>query len=126
MPPDDTTFDYLRDRPFAPKGRAFETAKAEWLALCTDPGAQYDAVVTIDAVSVAPMVIWGTSPEAVASVGGNVPDPDNLDDDAERAQMQRMLDYMGLEAGQALIGLPIDVAFIGSCTNRSRPQGHTA
>ncbi len=115
--PDETTFDYVRGRPLAPKGEALERAIAYWRTLPSDPGAQYDRVVEIDAATIAPMVSWGTSPEAVVPITGSVPDPAQAGDEATRAQMQRMLDYMGLRPGQRLDELPVDVVFIGSCTN---------
>ena len=115
--PDATTFGYLAGRPLAPAGEAFDAAKAEWIRLRSDAGARYDRAVTIDATAVVPMVTWGTSPEAVVSVGSRVPDPASGGDTAKAAQIRAMLDYMGLEPGQALDGLPIDVVFIGSCTN---------
>jgi 3-isopropylmalate/(R)-2-methylmalate dehydratase large subunit len=115
--PDDTTFDYLRGRPYAPRGEAFDHAVAYWRTLATDPGATYDRTIVLNAADIAPMVSWGTSPEAVAPITGRVPDPDEVADEAARAQMRRMLDYMGLTAGQPLASLPVDVVFIGSCTN---------
>jgi 3-isopropylmalate/(R)-2-methylmalate dehydratase large subunit len=115
--PDDKTFDYIKGREFAPKGEAFEQAAAYWRTLPTDPGAVYDTIVTLDAGTIAPMVTWGTNPGAVVAVNGIVPDPANVADLDERAQMQRMLDYMALTPGQKLAGTPIDVVFIGSCTN---------
>ena len=115
--PDDTTFEYVRGRPYAPKGEALERAIAYWRTLPSDPGAQYDRTVTIDAATIAPMVTWGTSPETVAPITGAVPDPAAEPDEAKRAQMQRMLDYMALKPGQKLAEVPIDVVFIGSCTN---------
>ena len=115
--PDETTFAYVKGREFAPKGEAFEQAVAYWRTLPTDPGAVYDTVVTIDAATIAPMVTWGTNPGAVLPVTGIVPDPEGVADADERAQMQRMLDYMALTPGQKLDGVPIDVVFIGSCTN---------
>jgi 3-isopropylmalate/(R)-2-methylmalate dehydratase large subunit len=115
--PDDKTFDYIKGRDFAPKGAAFEQAVAYWRTLPTDPGAVYDTIVTLDAATIAPMVTWGTNPGAVVPVNGIVPDPANVADVDERAQMQRMLDYMALTPGQKLAGTPIDVVFIGSCTN---------
>jgi 3-isopropylmalate/(R)-2-methylmalate dehydratase large subunit len=115
--PDDKTFDYIKGRDFAPKGTAFDQAVAYWRTLPTDLGAVYDAVVTLDAATIAPMVTWGTNPGAVVPVNGSVPDPANVADVDERAQMQRMLDYMALTPGQKLAGTPIDVVFIGSCTN---------
>ncbi|MDE2326822.1 MAG: 3-isopropylmalate dehydratase large subunit [Rhodospirillales bacterium] len=115
--PDETTFDYVRGKPMAPKGEALERAIAWWKTLPSDPGAHYDTVVEIDAATIAPMVTWGTSPEAVAPITGTVPDPRDVADEAKRAQMQRMLEYMALTPGQPLTDLPIDVVFIGSCTN---------
>jgi 3-isopropylmalate/(R)-2-methylmalate dehydratase large subunit len=115
--PDDKTFDYIKGRDFAPKGAAFDQAVAYWRTLPTDPGAVYDTIVTLDAATIAPMVTWGTNPGAVVPVNGSVPDPANVADVDERAQMQRMLDYMALTPGQKLAGTPIDVVFIGSCTN---------
>jgi len=115
--PDDKTFDYVKGREFAPKGEAFDQAVAYWRTLPTDPGAFYDTVITIDAATIAPMVTWGTNPGAVLPVTGVVPNPDNVADADERAQMQRMLEYMALTPGQKLDGVPIDVVFIGSCTN---------
>ncbi|MCP3730329.1 3-isopropylmalate dehydratase large subunit [Sphingomonas sp. MG17] len=114
--PDEVTFAYLNGRPMVPHGAAFERAKAEWLALRSDEGASYDHQIDIDAADVEPMVTWGTSPEAVTSVRGRVPDPTALGPDARR-QVERALDYMGLLPGSSLKGLPIDVVFIGSCTN---------
>ncbi len=115
--PDETTFAYARGRPYAPQGEAFERAVAYWRSLPADPGAQYDRTVVMDATTIAPMVTWGTNPEAVAPITGVVPDPAAEPDEAKRAQMARMVEYMGLQPGQALAGLPIDVVFIGSCTN---------
>jgi 3-isopropylmalate/(R)-2-methylmalate dehydratase large subunit len=115
--PDETTFAYLAGRPFTPTGAAWDTALAAWRSLPTDPGARFDRTVTIDAAAIAPHVTWGTSPEAVLPITGCVPSPDSAPDPASRAALQRMLDYMDLLPGQRLEGLPIDVAFIGSCTN---------
>jgi 3-isopropylmalate/(R)-2-methylmalate dehydratase large subunit len=115
--PDDTTFAYIEGRPFAPKGEAFEQAVAYWRTLVSDEGAVYDRVVTLDAADIAPMVTWGTSPEAVAAIDGVVPDPALISDDAKRETMQRMLAYMALTPGQKLNEVPVDVVFIGSCTN---------
>ena len=115
--PDDVTFDYVRGRPFAPSGEAFDHAVAYWRSLASDEDAVYDKVVVMDAAAVQPMVSWGTSPEAVLPIGGFVPDPAGVADEAKRADMVRMLDYMALAPGQALAGLPVDVVFIGSCTN---------
>jgi 3-isopropylmalate/(R)-2-methylmalate dehydratase large subunit len=115
--PDATTFAWLEGRPMVPRGAQFGHLKNEWLMLRSDPGAVYNRQIALDAATIAPMVTWGTSPEAVVPITGRVPDPADLDDPARRAQMQAMLDYMGLAPHTALEGLPIDVAFIGSCTN---------
>ena len=115
--PDETTFDYVRGRPLAPQGAAFDQAIAYWRTLPSDAGAIYDRVVTLDAADIAPMVTWGTSPEAVLPITGTVPDPDDEPDQAKRAQVRRMLEYMGLTAGQKLSELAVDVVFVGSCTN---------
>jgi len=115
--PDETTFEYIRGREFAPQGEAFDQAVAYWRTLPSDPGAVYDKTVVLDAATIAPMVTWGTNPEAVVPITGTVPDSDSVPDEAERARMRRMVDYMGLTPGQKLAGLKIDVVFIGSCTN---------
>jgi 3-isopropylmalate/(R)-2-methylmalate dehydratase large subunit len=115
--PDETTFAYVRGKPYAPKGEALERAIAYWRTLPTDAGAHYDRTVVIDAASIAPMVTWGTSPETVAPITGAVPDPASEPNEAKRVQLQRMLDYMALKPGQKLADVPIDVVFIGSCTN---------
>jgi 3-isopropylmalate/(R)-2-methylmalate dehydratase large subunit len=115
--PDETTFAYIEGRPLAPKGEDFDRAVAYWKTLPSDPGAHYDTVVRIDGSEIAPMVTWGTSPEAVLPITGAVPDPADVADEATRAQMERMLDYMGLTAGTKLTDIPVDVVFVGSCTN---------
>ncbi len=115
--PDDKAFAWLEGRPCAPQGAEFERARAVWRMLRSDPGAAYDTEIAIDAAAIAPMVTWGTSPEAVTTIAGTVPDPEAEADPARRAQIGRMLDYMGLAPGQKLAGLPIQAAFIGSCTN---------
>ncbi|MBS1000807.1 3-isopropylmalate dehydratase large subunit [Acetobacter persici] len=115
--PDDTTFDYVRNRPFAPKGEDFEKAVAFWRTLATDDGAHFNKEVSLRAEDIAPSLTWGTSPETVLPITGTVPDPAQEADESKRAQMQRMLEYMGLEAGQKIAGTPVDVVFIGSCTN---------
>ncbi len=115
--PDDTTFEYLRGKPFAPRGEALDRAIEYWRTLSSDEGAHYDTVVEIDAATIQPMVTWGTNPEAVMPIGGTVPDPDSVADEAQRTQMRRMLDYMALTPGQKLADVPVDVVFIGSCTN---------
>ncbi len=115
--PDAVTFDYIKGRPYAPKGADFEKAVAHWATLPSDEGAHYDQVVILDAAKIVPQVSWGTSPEAVVPIDGLVPDPAAEADETKRAQLQRMLDYMGLTAGQKLAGTAVDVVFIGSCTN---------
>ena len=114
--PDETTFAYLKDRPFAPKGAAFDTAVADWCALGTDPGAVFDKEAEIDITGLEPQVTWGVSPEHVGRVGDGVPTGELLTDE-EKAGRQRALDYIGLEAGQSLRDVTIDMVFIGSCTN---------
>jgi 3-isopropylmalate/(R)-2-methylmalate dehydratase large subunit len=115
--PDETTFAYVKGRAYAPKGENFEKAVAYWRTLPSDAGAAYDKIVVLDAAEIVPQVSWGTSPEAVLPITGVVPDPAAEPDDARRAQLEQMLNYMGLSAGQRLIGTKIDVVFIGSCTN---------
>jgi len=115
--PDETTFAYIKGREFAPKGEAFDRAVEHWRTLPSDPGAHYDTTVVMDAADIAPMVTWGTNPGAVVPVTGAVPDPSTAKDEAERAQMQRMLEYMALKPGTRMRDIPVDVVFIGSCTN---------
>ena len=115
--PDQTTFDYVKGRPYAPKDEALEQAIAYWKTLPSDAGAHFDKTVFLTANDIAPMVTWGTTPEAVVPVTGIVPDPADIADAGTRAQRQRMLDYMGLTPGQKMTDLKVDVVFIGSCTN---------
>jgi 3-isopropylmalate/(R)-2-methylmalate dehydratase large subunit len=115
--PDQATFDYIQDREYAPKGEAFDAAVAYWKTLPTDPNADYDTTVVLDAAEITPMVSWGTNPEAVVPITGRVPDPALEPDEGKRVQLARMVEYMGLAVGQPMAGLPIDVVFIGSCTN---------
>jgi 3-isopropylmalate/(R)-2-methylmalate dehydratase large subunit len=115
--PDDTTFAYIAGRPYAPQGDAFDRAVEYWRTLPSDEGATYDSTVILDAAEIVPQVTWGTSPEAVAPITGAVPDPATESNPARRAQLEQMLHYMDLAPGQKLAGLPIDVVFIGSCTN---------
>jgi len=114
--PDDKTFDYVKGRPQAPKGGAFETALNYWKTLKSDDGARYDREVTIVGEGIAPVVTWGTSPEDVLPITGEVPHPDTFDGPKGDA-VRRSLDYMGLEPGTALTDIAIDTVFIGSCTN---------
>jgi 3-isopropylmalate/(R)-2-methylmalate dehydratase large subunit len=115
--PDDTTFQYLAGRPRAPQGKAWDAAVARWRGLPTDEGATFDRRVEVDATALEPMVTWGTNPEMATGVRGVVPNPDGLKDATARSSMARAIEYMGLRAGQPLLGQPIDVVFIGSCTN---------
>ncbi|MSP68067.1 MAG: 3-isopropylmalate dehydratase large subunit [Alphaproteobacteria bacterium] len=115
--PDETTFAFLRGRPYSPKGATWEAAVAAWRKLPSDPGARYDVTVTLDAAAVAPQITWGTSPQDVLPVTGIVPDPAAEADAGKRAKMARALDYMGLQPGRRLMDVKIDRVFIGSCTN---------
>ena len=115
--PDETTFDYLRGRPSAPKGGAWDIALASWKTLFSDPDAVFDREVRIDASAIAPLVTWGTSPEDVVPVTGAAPSPEAFASPDKRASVARALEYMGLEAGQPIASAKIDVVFIGSCTN---------
>jgi len=114
--PDDKTFAYVRGRPHAPKGAAWEMALDYWKTLTSDDGARYDKVIEIDAAEIAPVVTWGTSPEDVLPITGLVPDPDDFRGGKVEAA-RRSLDYMGLTPGQKLSEIEIDTVFIGSCTN---------
>jgi 3-isopropylmalate/(R)-2-methylmalate dehydratase large subunit len=115
--PDEKTFEYVMGRPMAPKGAAWEMAVQYWRTLTTDEGAIFDKEININAASIEPRVTWGTSPEDVLPISGNVPDPADAPDDARRDSVARALDYMGLEAGMPLADVKIDRVFIGSCTN---------
>jgi 3-isopropylmalate/(R)-2-methylmalate dehydratase large subunit len=115
--PDDTTFAYIAGRPYAPQGAAFDRAVEYWRTLPSDEGAIYDQTIALNAADIVPQVTWGTSPESVVPITGAVPDPALEANPARRAQLEQMLHYMDLTPGQRLSGLPIDVVFIGSCTN---------
>ena len=115
--PDDTTFEYIKGRPMAPHGDAWEKAVKYWRTLPSDPGATYDKEVVLDAKDIAPLVTWGTSPQDVLPITAAVPNPAEEADSHKRAAMERALDYMGLKPGQRLSSVPIDKVFIGSCTN---------
>ena len=115
--PDQTTFDYVKGRPFAPKGDAYDRAVAWWKTLPSDPDAVFDKEVRLDAAQIIPQVTWGTSPEDVLPIDGVIPNPADYADEGRRAQVQRMVEYMGVTPGQRLQDLKVDVVFIGSCTN---------
>jgi 3-isopropylmalate/(R)-2-methylmalate dehydratase large subunit len=114
---DEKTIDYLRGRPFAPSGVEWDQAVSYWRTLHSDPGAQFDAVVEIDAAQIVPQVTWGTSPEMVLPIDARVPDPDKERDPVKRGAIERALAYMGLEPNKALADIHVDKVFIGSCTN---------
>ena len=115
--PDDTTFEYLSGRHFAPKGAAWDAAVARWKQLPTDDGALFDQEVTIDGDSLGPMITWGTNPGMGVSINQAIPDPSTISDALERDAIEKALAYMGLEAGKPIAGHPVNVVFIGSCTN---------
>ena len=114
---DQTTIDYVKGRPYAPEGEAWDKAVAWWNTLHSDPDAVFDRVVVLDAAKIEPQVTWGTSPEMVTTVGGRVPDPAAAPDEVRRQDWTRALEYMGLAAGTPITGIPVDKVFIGSCTN---------
>jgi 3-isopropylmalate/(R)-2-methylmalate dehydratase large subunit len=115
--PDDTTFGYVHGRPHAPRGRAWDEAVARWRTLPSDPGATYDSSVTLTASDLEPMVTYGTNPGMGIPVTGRVPSPDDVPDTAHARALEKALAYMALQPGQAIAGQPLDVVFIGSCTN---------
>jgi 3-isopropylmalate/(R)-2-methylmalate dehydratase large subunit len=115
--PDETTFDYLRNRPFAPQGPAFDQAIEHWRTLFTDEGARFAREEVIDVAGVAPTITWGTSPEHAIAIDGIVPSPDDQLDPEDRKAFSAALDYMGLAGGQPIAGTKVDWVFIGSCTN---------
>jgi 3-isopropylmalate/(R)-2-methylmalate dehydratase large subunit len=115
--PDETTFAYLKGRPMAPKGAAWEAAMAQWATLHSDEDAHFDKEIRLDAAKIAPVVTWGTSPEDVAPVTGLVPRAEAAESESKRASIARALAYMGLKGGERITDIAIDRVFIGSCTN---------
>ena len=115
--PDQTTFDYLKDRDHAPSGADWEAAVADWSTLTSDEGATWDTEVVIDAATIRPQVTWGTNPAQVASIDDRVPSPEDYNDPPTRETVTRALDYMGLTPGTAIRDISVDTVFIGSCTN---------
>ena len=115
--PDDKTFEYLKGRPYSPKGAEWEATVAKWRAVASDSDVVYDDVVNIRAEDVPPTVTWGTSPDQAISVTENVPTPESAATEPARISIQEALEYMKLPAGKPIKGTKIDVAFIGSCTN---------
>jgi 3-isopropylmalate/(R)-2-methylmalate dehydratase large subunit len=114
---DDTTIDYVKGRPYAPKVEQWDAAVAYWRTLHSDEGAKFDAVVELDAAAIRPQVTWGTSPEMVTDINGCVPDPASAPDAVKRGDWERALAYMGLTANTPITEIKIDKVFIGSCTN---------
>ncbi|GAM67647.1 3-isopropylmalate dehydratase large subunit [Vibrio sp. JCM 19236] len=115
--PDQTTFDYIQGRKFAPQGEDWNEAVEYWSSLKTDEDAQFDAVVTLDAADIKPQVTWGTNPGQVISVDTPIPAPESFADPVEKASAEKALAYMGLEAGTSLQDYKVDKVFVGSCTN---------
>ncbi len=115
--PDEKTFEFLKGRPKAPKGAAWDMAMKYWETLYSDEGAHFDKEIRLDAAKLPPIITWGTSPEDVVAVTGAVPDPASLSDENKRASMQRALEYMGLKSGTKITDIPVEVVWIGSCTN---------
>ncbi len=115
--PDDTTFEYIKGRPHAPKGAEWEEAVAYWKSLVTDEDATFDKEVRIDASKLTPFVSWGTNPSQVVPISASVPDPESFSEPAARESAERALTYMGLKAGTPISEIYVDTVFIGSCTN---------
>ncbi|MDQ2902698.1 MAG: 3-isopropylmalate dehydratase large subunit [Chloroflexota bacterium] len=115
--PDETTFAYIKGRPYAPKGELFEQAVAAWRQLASDPGARYDTTHEVSLDELGPQVTWGINPGMVVDVNGSVPDPAAQSDTLQREAYERALKYMGLEPGQKITDIHLDTVFIGSCTN---------
>jgi 3-isopropylmalate/(R)-2-methylmalate dehydratase large subunit len=115
--PDDTTFQYLSGRPYAPQAAEWDAALARWKLLPTDADAVYDRTISIDATALEPMITFGTNPGMGMPIGAPVPEPTLISDPAERESLAKALQYMGLEPGKPLLGRPVNVVFVGSCTN---------
>ena len=115
--PDQTTFDYIEDKPEAPKGADWDAAVAHWKTLRTDDDAVFDKVIELDASTMTPFVTWGTNPGQGAPLGASVPSPDDFDEPNDRVATEKALQYMGLEAGTPLRDVKVDTVFVGSCTN---------
>jgi 3-isopropylmalate/(R)-2-methylmalate dehydratase large subunit len=115
--PDDTTFEYMVGRPFAPKEAAWDSALRLWKSLPSDPGARFDRSITLNAGQLEPMITYGTNPGMGIPITAPVPRPDTMPDEATRRAVAHALEYMALEPGKPLLGHPVDVVFIGSCTN---------
>ena len=124
--PDETTLTYLSGRPHAPSGRAWDDAVRAWRALRSDQGARFDTTIEVDAAELEPMITWGTNPGMGMPITGRIPDPTALADADVRRSTARALDYMGLAPGAPIIGTPVNVVFIGSCTNSRLSDLRTA
>lgn len=117
MAPDQTTFDYLKDKPYAPKGADWDEALDYWKSLYSDDDAEFDREVFIDASKLTPFVTWGTNPGQGIELGDRVPDPEQFENSTDRAAAKRALEYMDLRAGTPMRDIKIDTVFLGSCTN---------
>src|SRR4051794_21714488 len=115
--PDQTTFDYIQGRPEAPVGEEWDAAVAYWKTLFTDPDAEYDDEIVLDAGTMTPFVTWGTNPGQGVPLGGEVPSPDDFEDAQDRVGAEKALQYMALEAGTPMRDIKVDTVFVGSCTN---------
>jgi len=115
--PDETTYEYLKGRAHAPTGADWDHAVAAWDTLRTDPGAEFDTEVYIDAATLSPFVTWGTNPGQGVPLSGNVPDPELMTDDDSKQAAEKALAYMDLRAGTPMREIPVDAVFVGSCTN---------
>ena len=115
--PDDITFNYLYEKPMAPKNKDWDKAVNWWKTLPSDTGAKFDKIVDIDATKVTQTITWGTSPEEIVSIDGTVPNPDKISDEAKQNKIKRSIEYMGLTPGQKISNVEINTVFIGSCTN---------
>ena len=115
--PDDITFNYLYEKPMAPKNEDWDKAINWWKTLPSDSGAKFDKIVDIDATKVTQTITWGTSPEEIVSIDGTVPNPDKISDEVKQNKIKRSIEYMGLTPGQKISDVEINTVFIGSCTN---------
>ena len=115
--PDEVTYEYLAGRPYSPKGAEWDAALSYWKTLPGDEGAIFDRTITLDASSLEPMITYGTNPGMGIPVGGRIPTPDDFKDEGQKSGLEKSLAYMGLKPGQMLLGQPVNVVFIGSCTN---------
>jgi 3-isopropylmalate/(R)-2-methylmalate dehydratase large subunit len=115
--PDETTFEYVKGRPFAPKGNAWEGKLAEWKELYSDADAVFDSEININAAEIAPMITYGTNPGLGIAVNGHIPVLEHIADEGEKKNIEKALQYMGLKSGASLVGMPVQHVFIGSCTN---------